>query len=380
MIRPQNLYAVTAGLLLAFLLPLSVTAQQRTGAPPPNVSVQTVALQDVILSYDYAARVSAFRDVEVRARVGGILLHRNFAEGAQVAAGDVLFEIDPAPYEVALAKAEAELQQAEAQHDQAVRDLERAENLFKQSVGSEKTRDDAIATEALTRAAVAAAEASVRSAELNLGYTRVTAPIGGVTSTEEVSEGSLIGTDASSSLLTEITVLDPVHVNFAFSDKELAEIRSLLDASAARGGTIDRIEVTVSLGDGTPYGQTGTLDFTSSSLDEETGTLKARAVVANPDRQLLPGQFVRATIESPLQDAILIPRIAVMQGPHGAFVYVLVDGTAEVRPVTLGKTAAARVVITSGLEPGDRVITDGIVKVRPGAPVTPVEQVAEADQ
>ncbi|EMG55181.1 RND family efflux transporter MFP subunit, partial [Ochrobactrum sp. CDB2] len=329
--------------------------------------------------YEYAARVSAYRDVQVRARVGGILLHRNFIEGTEVKAGDVLFEIDPAPYEAEAARAQAQVAQAEATYQQSIRDAERAEQLVQQKVQSTAVRDTALATRDLNKAAVAAAKAQLRTAELNLSYTKVTAPISGITSLEQVSEGSLIGTDASSSLLTSITQINPVYVNFSFTDSEAAEIRKLREARGATGQDADRLRIRILFGDGDAYDHEGTIDFTSSSLDTETGTLGARAVVDNPDQRLIPGQFVRASILGvTIDNAILVPKAALMQSPQGQFVYVVnKENVAEVRPVTVSRELTDAWLVSKGVQAGDRIITEGVIKAAPGKTVQPVEASAE---
>ncbi|MEZ0167089.1 efflux RND transporter periplasmic adaptor subunit [Microvirga sp. TS319] len=340
--------------------------------PPPQVTVTKVEAKEVPVTYEYAARISAHREVQVRARVGGILLKRNFNEGASVKAGQVLFEIDPAPFEAELARAKAQLQQAQAQYNQAVRDAERALQLYAKGAGSEKARDDAISAKELGAAAVAAAEAQMRTAQLNLDYTQVKAPISGITSLEQVPEGSLIGTAGDSSLLTSITELDPVYVNFSFADREGSEIRRILDTRSSNASPTKNLKVKITFGDGQPYDQDGTIDFTSSSIDTETGTLQARAIVKNSDRRLVPGQFVRATVTGlTLNDAIVVPEAAVMQGPQGQFVYAVNEsGHAEVRPVQLRRQVEGGWIVASGLRSGDKVVTEGVIKVRPGAPVT----------
>jgi membrane fusion protein (multidrug efflux system) len=360
--------ALTAGLAI---LPLWQAMAQPAQMPPPQVTAIPVHPQEVSLTYEYAARISAYRDVQVRARVGGILLQRNFTEGAEVRAGDLLFEIDPAPYEAELARAKAQLQQAEAQYQQSIRDAERAETLVQKKVQSTAVRDTALSTRDSNAAASAAAKAQVRTAELNLEYTKVTAPIDGITSREQVSEGSLIGTDATSSLLTSITQFDPVYINFSFSDTEAAEMRRLVDDRKARGLEVNKLSVKISFGDGKVYDHLGMIDFTSSSLDTETGTLGVRAIVDNPDRRLLPGQFVRATVTGVTVDnTIVIPEAALMQSPTGQFVYVVNDeGNAEIRPLSLGQQVKNGWIVLFGLNAGDRVITEGVIKVRPGQPV-----------
>ncbi|MBB3456888.1 membrane fusion protein (multidrug efflux system) [Rhizobium sp. BK313] len=369
---------IAVGLL--FLGALSSQAQQAGQMPPPQVTVVEVKPQTVPLTYEYAARISAYRQVDVRARVGGILLKRNFVEGAEVKAGDVLFLIDPAPYEAALAQAQAQLQQAQAQLTQAQREEKRNINLFDQNAVTQKARDDATSTRQLAEAAVAAAQAQVQTAQLNLDYTKVTAPVGGITSLEQVSEGSLIGTTGDTGLLTSITQLDPVYVNFSFSDTEAAEVRRLIDLKKAKGQA-PNLGVKISFGDGTTYDHDGVVDFTSSTIDVSTGTLQARAVVDNPIRRLLPGQFVRATVTGvSLDNAITIPEVALMQSPQGQFVYTIdKDGKARVNPVTLGQKVGSNWLVLSGLSAGDKLITEGIIKVRPGSPVQAAEAATPAD-
>jgi membrane fusion protein (multidrug efflux system) len=342
----------------------------------------TIRPHDVPVTYEYAARISAYRNVQVRARVGGILLHRNFVEGTEVKAGEVLFEIDPAPYQAELERAQAQVAQAQAQYQQSIRDAERAEQLVQQKVQSAAVRDSAFATRDLNKAAVAAAQAQLRTAELNLSYTKVTAPISGITSQEQVSEGSLIGTDATSSLLTSITQLDPVYVNFSFTDTESAEIQKLRAERGATGEDADRLKIKILFGDGQPYDHEGTIDFTSSSLDTETGTLGARAVVQNPERRLIPGQFVRAVILGiQVKNAVTIPKAALMQGPQLQFVYVVnKDDVVEVRPVTVARELDNEWLISDGLKEGDRVVTEGVIKAHPGAKVQPVDAAAAGNK
>ncbi|MFC4624606.1 efflux RND transporter periplasmic adaptor subunit [Daeguia caeni] len=373
--RSIRLFAAGAAFLIFAGQIAHAQAPGGAGAPPPQVTVVEIVPQDVPVTYEYAARVSAYRDVQVRARVGGILLHRNFVEGSEVKAGDVLFEIDPALYEAELARAQAQVAQAEAQYQQSIRDAERAEQLVQQKVQSAAVRDTAFATRDLNKAAVAAAKAQLRSAQLNLGYTKVTAPISGITSQEQVPEGSLIGTDAASSLLTSITQLDPVYVNFSFTDKEAAEINRLRAERGATGEDADSLKIRILFGDGTAYDHTGVIDFTSSSLDAETGTLGARAIVPNPDRRLIPGQFVRAEILGmDIKDAITIPKAALLQGPQAQLVYVVnKDNIVEARPVTIERELADSWLVSKGLNPGDHVITQGVIKAAPGRPVQPVE-------
>ena len=339
--------------------------------PPPAVTVVAIESARVPLTYEYAARVTASREVEVRAQASGILLRRNFVEGAAVKAGDILFEIDPRPYQAELAKTEAQLQQADAQLANASRDAERATRLAASGAGTTVARDDALSAKELAAASVAIAKAQVNMARLNLDYTTVRAPIDGITSEEQVPEGSLIGTTGDASLLTRITQRDPVYINFSATESEVSEVRSILEKQGLWQDANELIRVRVMFGDGRIYPLTATLDFTSSGLDVSTGTLQLRAVMPNPERRLLPGQFVRALVEGiSLDQGIVVPHEAVMQGPQGQFVYTVnSQDNAEIRPIDIGREVRSGWVVKSGLKPGDRLITEGIIKVRPGAPV-----------
>ncbi|WP_295735512.1 efflux RND transporter periplasmic adaptor subunit [uncultured Bartonella sp.] len=297
--------------------------QEKHMPPPSQASGKVIHQAEVPLNYEYAARVVAYRETEVRARVGGILLHRNFVEGSEVKQGEILFEIDPDKYEAAVASARAQVAQAQANYDQSVRDADRAEELVKQKVQSTSLRDQAFAKRDADEATLMQTKAELRTAELNLEYTKVAAPISGLTSREAVSEGSLIGTDPSSSLLTTITQFDPIYVNFSFADGEYDQIRHLMDEMQQRGEKIDNLKVTVRLGEGVDYPEQGTVDFTSPTIDKQTGTLGARAVIANPDRRLLPGMFVRVTVTGiKMANAMTIPESALVQNSGGQFVYL----------------------------------------------------------
>lgn len=346
--------------------------------PPPAVSVETIRSKTIPVTYDYAGRVTASREVEVRARVGGILLDRAFEEGARVAPNQVLFRIDAKPYEAAVALARAQGQQAQATLSQARRTQERALALSRSGATSTATLDDATSALELAEAQVAAADAQLQTANLSLQYATVNAPAGGITSLEQVPEGSLISVNT---LLTKISQLDPIYVSFSAADTEAVAIRRLIEAGAA-SRTRDTLTVKVSFGDGSSYGETGSIDFTSSSIDPETGTILSRAILANPKSQLLPGQFVRVAIDGlKLDDAITIPAKALMQGAQGTFVYAVDDKSlAQIRPIKLGREIGTDIVVTEGLKNGDRIITEGTIKVRPNAPVTAEAPPAGAGQ
>lgn len=352
--------------------------------PPPQVTVQPVAMADVPVAQEYAGRTQGAREVQVRARVTGILLERTYQEGQAVQQGDLLFRIDPQPFQVRLDAAEAGLQQARASLQQAQRNWNRIDELWKSRTISASTHDDARAALDLARAAVAAAEAEVESARIDLGYTSVEAPLSGVTSLEDLPEGSLVGTGAGDSLLATITQLDPIHVVFSLPEAEQMRERVLLESGkASRLGEEGRVPVEVVFSDGSVHPQEGWVDFTASGVDPATGTIRARAVVPNPEHRLLPGQFVRLRVKGLVRnDVAVIPDKALMQGPQGPFVYLVdAEGKAQARPVQTGALVEDGRIVEGGLAEGDTVITEGVIKVRPGAPVqaAPPAEAAEAD-
>ncbi|GGC59943.1 efflux RND transporter periplasmic adaptor subunit [Chelatococcus reniformis] len=346
-------------------------AQASVALPPPEVNVLTAQAEVVPLTTVYAGRVAGFRDVEIRAQVGGFLLKREFVEGAPVKQGQVLFQIDPKPYQAALDRANAQVAQAQAALRQTADTLRRNEELLRRQVASDKQRDDALAARDQAQASVQLAQAEADTAKLNLGYTTIRSPVSGNTRLVSPPEGTLV--QAQQTLLTTVTVLDPAYVNFSFTDAEFQAFQTL-NARLAKPITSNDVSVELRFGDGTVYPRAGRLDVSASLVSEETGTIRARAIFANPDGRLLPGQFVRVAVKGvALPGAIAIPKQAVSQGPQGPFVYVVDDGgNAVPQPVKLANDLGERWVVEDGLKPGDRVIVDGIMRVRPGNPVKAV--------
>lgn len=342
--------------------------------PPPAVSVQTVRQREVSVRDEYAGRAKGAREVQVRARVDGILLERLYVEGEFVDQGELLWRIDPKPFKVALRRAEAELANAQANLRQAEREWERVAGLFEENAVSERERDQALSALELARANVAMAHAQVAQAEIDLGYTEVNAPLQGATSLEARPEGSLV---KPGDLLTIITQLDPIHVLFSVPEDDAA-----LQREATRAMTSDRENGTriahVILPNGERYARAGVVNFTESTIDPETGTVQARAVFPNSVGGLIPGQFVRVSVRTrTLAEAIVVPERAVASGSEGPVVYVVDDGNvARARPVKLGARVKDGQVIKDGLKGGERIIVRGIVKVSDGAEVTP-EAVAQ---
>lgn len=369
----MNIGILRASAVLATLLLAACDEKAPPAAPPPpQVSVLEVAAAPVPIRYQYAGRVAAFRDVEVRARVSGVLQAKTFVEGATVKEGDVLFRIEPETYEAQLARAKAQLQEARANAARTERDHDRAVTLLQRQVGTEKTRDDAVSAFELAKASVAGAEAQVKTAEINLGYATITAPISGVVGMRVMPEGSLVGTSADNSLLTRIHQLDPVYVHFSYSETEQTEIRRLVETGAGQAPADGKLKVKVSFGDGRRFEGEGHVDFTDRTLDLQTGTVRARAVVPNPDGRLRPGEFVRVSVEGITRlNAIVIPQSAVMQGPQGQFVYAVdAQNIAAIRPVTIGREVEKGWIVEKGLSSGDRVVSEGVIKVKPGSAVS----------
>ncbi|WP_422002752.1 efflux RND transporter periplasmic adaptor subunit [Reyranella sp.] len=339
--------------------------------PPPEVAVVALKEADVPLPLQFAARVAGFRVVEIRSQVSGLLLKREFDEGAVVDVGQVLFRIDPRTYEAALARATAQAAQAKAALVQAEENYKRQEGLAAQKVATQKSLEDAIAGRDQARAAVQSTQADVDVARLNLEFTTIRAPVKGPTSLVSPPEGTLI--QAQQTLLTTITQLDPAYVNFTFTDSEL---RSLQEIGRTNEQLFDpqHVKVELQFGDGAVYPHLGTVDTRSRTVDPRTGTILTRAVFPNRDGELLPGQFVRVKMTGiVLPHAIVVPKAAISQGPLGAFVYLVEpDNVARVRQVRLFRELDDGWVVRKGLQPGDRIVVDGVIRVRPGQPVRPV--------
>ena len=344
------------------------------GFPPSVVAVAAVEPKDVPVTYEYVAQTAGFREVEVRARVTGILLKRNYREGTFVKQGDSLFTIDPVPFQTALARAEADLAMAEAKLAQAKREVTRLKPVLEAKAVSQKELDDAASAEQVANADVNSAQARVREAKLNIGYTRVEAPISGYASRAVVSEGSLVS--GPSVLLTTVTQVQPMYVIFGIPDREYLALRRDVEAGRLKLPENGRFKTSLKLADGSTYAHNGTLNFTDVRVNVQTGTSEARAEMPNPGNQLRAGEFARVVLHGAMRPAAtVVPQRAVLEGPKGKFVYVVnAESKAEPRPVEVGDWAGEGWVINNGLKSGDRVIVDGVMKLGPGAPV----QIADA--
>jgi membrane fusion protein (multidrug efflux system) len=335
------------------------------GAPQamPVTAIQ-VAPREVPIVLEAVGRSEGSREVQVRARVAGILEKQLYTEGDAVKAGAPLFRIERAPFEIDLQQQRAALAQELARHQLAGQELERLKGLADKRAISQKELDQAASTLQQSTAAVQLAKARVRQAELNLSYTEVNAQINGVTGRAQQSIGSLVSPTAESSLLTTITRTDPIWVRFALSEAEFVRLRSIEKKAPP--------QVKLELADGSSYGASGKLNFSGSTVDPALGTVQMRAEFPNPKLELLPGQYVRVHVIAGNQQAIVVPQTAVLQNESGRFVWVVgADNKAMPRTIRVGKWAGNDWVVLEGLKAGERVIVDNLVKLRPGVPVQP---------
>jgi membrane fusion protein (multidrug efflux system) len=319
-------------------------------------------------------RIDAVRIAEVRARVPGILLKQLFKEGADVKAGEVLFQIDPAPLQATLNSAKANLARADAGLKQAEAKANRYKSLVEVNAVSKQSYDDATAAVLQGQAEVQAAQAAVEAADLNLGYATVTAPIAGRIGKAMMTEGALVGQGATT-LLAVIQQLDPIYFDFTQSSTELLRLRRALESGSLKSAAAGEARVTLLLEDGSVYPQAGRLLFSDISVDPTTGMVTLRAEFPNPGRWLLPGMFARARLEQAVnQEAITVPQRAVSRGAAGSASVLLVkgDNTVELRPIQIGSAVGNQWVVTSGLKAGERIIMEGLQKVGPGMAVKPV--------
>lgn len=335
------------------------------------VQVLTVKSESVTLHRELPGRTSPFRVAQVRARVNGIIEKRLFEEGSDVAEGQVLFEIDPAPYQAQLDSAQANLARAKASYQAAQLQAERFKQLVKTNAISQQNYDDAQAAALSLKAEIAAAKAAVDTAQINLDYTKVTAPISGRIGRAEVTEGAYVQ-QATATLLGTIQQIDPLYVDLNESAEEVLKLKAALEAGkldrSASGGT----EVQVILNDGSVLPQKGSLQFSDVSVNITTGTVMLRAILPNAENDLLPGMFVRARIvEGINQNAILVPQSLVSRNTRGEPVVLLVnaENIIEQRIIETERTVGDAWLVTGGLEVGERLLSNNLQKVRPGMPV-----------
>lgn len=366
-----------------FFLPLSViwllfpSCGKKAPAAPPQMPPAAVtflpaATETVTITRDLPGRIDALRVAEIRARVSGILLKKTFEEGADVKAGDVLFQIDPAPLQAARDSAAANLARAEANAKQAENQVNRFRELVAVNAVSKQDADNSESAVTIANAEVLAAKAALVSAELNLGYATVTAPISGRIGKAEVTEGALVG-QGDATLLAIVQQLDPIYFDFTQSSTDLIALK--------KAGS-NQSTVTLLLDDGSEYESQGRLLFSEVSVDETTGMVTLRAEFPNPKRDLLPGMFARARIvQAVKENAITVPQRAVTRAAGGKGTVLIVDDSnhAQSRTIETSDAFGDKWVVTSGLQAGERVIMEGHLKARPGSPVVPEPYVPAND-
>ncbi|MFW6020459.1 MAG: efflux RND transporter periplasmic adaptor subunit [Guyparkeria sp.] len=373
--RPFMAAIAPAVLLMAVSLP--VQAQSNGKQPPPKVPVTQIEPDSASIYKEFTGRTEANRHVEVRAQVGGILESRDYVEGARVEAGDPLFRIDERPYRAAVNEAEADLASARATLAAAQRDWRRTSSLFDRGVASEKQRDDARSALETAQAAVKVAEAKLESAQIDLDYTSVAAPIPGIAGRRAVDPGNLVGVGDR---LVSIEEIDPIQVTLSYPVDDPFADRPALNPYTERKTPAEIANITG------PEGETitGELDYRSASIDRGTNSIELRGVFDNPGDVLRPNRYLRVRLKvDEVSDAVIIPETAIGTGaePNSTVVYVLDDeDKAEQRRVELGPMSDQGRIVESGLEPGERLIVDGLLKVRPGKPVDPQDPKDDQDR
>jgi len=377
----RSLTCVTLALIATFTAACS--KQEAPPAAPPPMGVETLTLAEEKLPnvVELPGRIEAVRTAEVRARTNGIVLKRLYKEGTDVRQGAPLFEIDPREYRAQVQQGEAALQRAIATRTNAASVVQRYTPLLSERSVSAQEYDAALADLRQAEAQVAEARAVLDQNKLQLGFTTVRSPIDGRVGRARVTEGALVsGTE--STLMTTVNQVTPVYAVFTQSNAAILDIMEKVKAGSVQIDSLQSVKVELTLDNGSPYPLTGQLDFTDQTVDPQTGTQTVRAVFENPDRQLSPGQFVRARIEAgTFSGGMAVPARAVQfQGTQASVAVVGEDDTVAIRPVQLGAQVGSRWIVQSGLKKGERVITEGWQKVRPGQTVSPKDNPSPASE
>ena len=364
----------TLALACAITVAVAACGKQEMPAPPtPEVGVIQLQAQTVPLQRDMVGRLSAYRSADVRARVAGVLQKRLYTEGADVKAGQPLFQIDPAPLRAVLSQAQGELAAAQATYANAKITAERNRSLIQQQYVSQADLDNAEAAERSAAAAVQQAKAAVETARINLGYASVTAPISGRAGNQQVTEGALVGS-GDVTLLTTVDQIDPLYVNFSMNNSELAQLKASQSKGALELSGNGQSTIEVKLGDGSIYPHNGTLDFSSATVDASTGSVTLRATLPNPEHTLMPGAFVNFQANLGQRNgAYLVPQTALLRDSVGPYLLVVgKDGKVIRRDVTTDGQLHDKWVVSAGLEAGDQIIVEGVQKAKEGSPAKAV--------
>ncbi|MFC5387136.1 efflux RND transporter periplasmic adaptor subunit [Aquamicrobium segne] len=370
--RPASVFVLSAALLAGCNDQSQDSAAGAPAMPPARIAVIEVQPQPIPIVNELPGRIAPTRLAEVRPRVSGIVIERVFEQGSQVEQGDVLYKIDPAPFQVRVDSAKATLARAQAVQLQARQTTERQERLRQQNVSSAQNLDNAIALLAQADADVAAAEAGLKEAELNLQYSDVTAPISGRIGRALITEGALVSSNSLENLAT-IQQLDPIYADFTQPAADLIRLRKALEEGALMTGE-NEAQVQLLFDDGSRYSHSGRLLFSEAAVDATTGQVTLRGEFPNPSDDLLPGMYVRVQIEQGIETAaISVPQQAVQRdaGGQSSVLVVNAENIVEQRQVTVGRPVGEHYVIHSGLAAGDRVVAEGFQKTAPGATVQP---------
>jgi membrane fusion protein (multidrug efflux system) len=369
-IRIRFLGIVAAGALLAACdKPAAPGSATR---PAPQVKVLELQPRDIPFTLSFAAQTESSRQVNIVARVSGFLDRIAYQEGELIKAGQLMFELDKKPFQAQLDAARGSLQSQQARFATAESNLARVKPLAAQNALSQSDLDKAQGEFDASKAAVYSAQATVTQAELNLGYATIRSPLNGVAGRALQRQGAFVNATAESANLTYVAAIDPIWVSFSISQNQAARWSDEQKRGVVRAPKNQAYEVDLVLPDGTPFPQRGRISFADPSFSAETGSFMVRAVLPNPKLELRPGMFVTAYLRGAVRpNAIVVPQLAVQQGPNGHAVYVVnAQGVAELRPVVVGDYYGDKdIVITSGLHGGDRVVVEGMLKVVPGQPV-----------
>ena len=359
---------------LVTFVAIAVGCSEKTSPPPPaapEVTVITVETRDIPYVPNFVAQTESSQQVNIVARVSGFLNKIAYKEGEVVKQGQLLFELDPAPFQAQLQAARGEVQAQQARFTTAQANLGRVKPLAQDNALSQSDLDRAQGEFDSAKAAVFAAEAKVKEAQLNLGYTTIRSPVTGVASRSLQRQGAFVNATSDSANLTYVAALDPMWVNFSVSQNLFAKWRDqIAKKQLIQPQNLD-YQIEIVLPDGTVFPHKGKINFADPSFSQDTGTFIVRAVLPNPQRDLHPGMFVTAHLHGAVRPgAIVVPQLAVQLGSNGHLVYVVKqDGTAEVRPVIVGDYFGEKDIVVSGLHAGDRVVVDGVLRVVPGQPV-----------